>query len=427
MGYLTPNVENLDTTSDMEYIDEVIALEEEVGILQAQDVRIIIALGHSTLKRDIEIATEVDGLDLVIAGQNNKFYWDGTTTDYAVINDPIVVTQESGRKVSVISSSSYNKYLGKIITTFNTEGEIINYNSEPVLLDSTIPQDQEALQIVKSHISELTARSETVIGKTAVVLEGDSCKSEECNLGNLITDAITYYHATKFQGSSPWTDASIAVIPGGDIAGNIAPSNRPADITMAELLEAVPLENNIVAVTMNGNILNELLEHSLATYSTQNPTGQLLQLSGIRAAYDLSKEPGSRLVSAFARCSSCFVPEYYVIESSRNYTVLMPAAMADGAYGYDMLAGLEKQILTYDEVTCTAEFIKLRSPVYPEVAGRITLTNSEGVEENPENDENEENEENDENDENEGSSASGLSSTMLTVGLLTFISHLRNN
>lgn len=402
VGYLTPESEILDTTGDVEYIDEVIALKEEVEKLQAKDVSIIIALGNSNLKRDIEIATEVDGLDLVIAGQNNKFYWDGSTTDYAANEDPIVVTQESGRKVSVILSSSYNKYIGKVLATFDTEGEIINYNSEPVLLDSKVPQDEEALQIIKSYISELTARSATVLGKTAVVLDGDSCKTEECNLGNLITDAIIYHHSTRFEGTSPWTDASIALIPGGDIAGSIAPSNRPADITLGDLLKAIPLENNIVAITMSGTVLKEVLEHSIATYSTHNPTGQMLQFSGIRAEYDLSREPGSRLVSAFARCSSCWVPEFYVIENSRSYKVLMPASMADGAYSYDMLGGLVKETLTYDEVTCTAEFITLRSPVYPEVAGRIVLTNSEGVEEN----------------EDASDSASGLISTMLTVALL---------
>lgn len=415
VGYLSPDSGILDTTGDVEYVDEIIALKEEVAKLQALDVSIIIALGHSTLKRDIEIATELDGLDIVIAGQKNKFYWDGTTTDYAANNDPIIVTQQSGRKVLVAQSSSYNKYLGKLVAVFDTEGEIINNISDPILLDSTVPQDKEALQIVKSHISELTARYETVIGKTAVVLDGDSCKTEECNLGNLITDAITYYHATRFEGSSPWTDASIAIIPSGAIAGSIAPSNRPADITREDLLKAVPLESNIVAVTMSGTVLNQVLEHSLATYSTQNPIGQLLQFSGIRAEYDLSREPGSRLVNAFARCSNCFVPDFYVIDSWRSYKVLMPASMADGAYGYDMLVGLEKDILTYDEVTCAAEFIELRSPVYPEVAGRVVLTNYVGVEENgvdqppPETD-----------------SANGLTSTILTVSLLPLALNLRN-
>ncbi|XP_075980816.1 trifunctional nucleotide phosphoesterase protein YfkN-like [Anticarsia gemmatalis] len=373
IGYLTPEAGILDSSGNVEYIDEILALTEEVAKLQTQSVNIIIALGHSTVAKDMEIAKEVVGLDMIIAGNKNTFYWDGRT----VSNDEehIIVTQESGKKVPIILSTAYDKYLGSVKVKFDADGEIVEYNDSPILLDSTVTQDLPSLDLIKKYNSEFATRSE-VLGNTAVVLDAESCSLQECNFGNFVTDAIMYYYATRHAGDN-WTDAPIAIIHSGAIGASIAPTNRPAAVTTADVLSALPIESNLVAVTMNGRILTQVLEHSVSDYNQNQPTGQFLQFSGIRAEFDLEKEPGSRLVNAVVRCWECFVPEFYTIDEWRNYKVLMPAALANGQFGYSMLVGLTREVLVYDEVTCTSEFITLRTPVYPEVAGRISLGNHE--------------------------------------------------
>lgn len=433
VGYLTPETEILDADGDIEYIDEVLAVREEVCKLQALNVNIVIALGHSTQEKDLEIAREVEGLDFVIAGQKNKFYWDGSTVNDAAQEQPTVVVQQYGKSVLVIPSTSYSKHLGKFLAEFNDDGEMIKWNSEPILL-SDVPQDEEALQIVNAHYEEITTKSDEVLGNTAVVLDGSSCKTEECNLGNLITDAIVYYYATRFEGER-WTDAPVAIIHGGALAGSIAPANRPASVTRGDLLAALPLESNLVAVTMTGEVLNQVLEHSVSTYNTATPTGQLLQFSGIRATYDMSREPGSRLVEAVVRCWACFVPEYFVIDDWRPYKVLMPAALVNGEFGYSMLLGQVRETLAFDEVTATAEYIGLRSPVYPEVAERVVLNNVDdnNVEttdepEEPTTDEPEEptTDEPEEPTTPEPGAASGLTASALIVASMPLLLNLRN-
>ncbi|XP_028162109.1 uncharacterized protein LOC114354053 [Ostrinia furnacalis] len=377
LGFLTPENNVLDGTINIEYVDEVIALSEEAKRLQEQGVNIIIAIGHASVEKNIEIAKEVEGIDLIISGNENTYYWNGNNVGTETpLEEPIVIVQESGKRVLILQSQSYDKYLGRADIKFDSDGELVDYTADPVLLDTSVAQDAKGLELVSKYHEELTTFSEEVVGQTAVVLDGESCKTAECNLGNLIADAIMYYYAIRYEGET-WTDAAIAFVHGGAIFGSIAPSNRPAPVTRGDLLSALPLQSNIVAVTMTGAILNQVLEHSVANYSISNPTGQLLQFSGIRAVYDISKEPGSRLVNAVARCWSCFVPESYVIDDWRTYKVLMPAALANGQFGYTMLVGLPVEELEYDEVTCLAEFISLRSPVYPDVAERISLGNHE--------------------------------------------------
>lgn len=374
IGYLTLESNLLDSTDNIEYIDEVIAMKEEVAKLQAQNVNIIIALGHSNVDKNTEIANEVDGVDLVISGHKNTFFWNGKTTnaDLPHTAEPRFITQKSGKQVLILESYSYDTYLGNILVKFNDNGDIVNYNAKPILLDDSIPQDARSFQILTDLSDELRKSSSEVVGQTAVVLDGTTCKTAECNLGNLVTDAMKYYYAVRYNGAT-WSDAPIAIIHSGAIASSIAPSNRPASVTRGDLLSAMPLESSIFAVNMTGTVLLQVLEQSVAEYSIERPTGNLLQFSGIRAVYNMNQEPGSRLVSAVARCWSCYVPEFFSIDDWRYYNVLMPAALANGEYGYSMLEGLPKQEVGYDEVTCLADYISLRSPVYPEVAERILL------------------------------------------------------
>lgn len=378
VGYLTPETKVLDSIGNIEYIDEIIALKDEVAKLQAQNINIIIALGHSDINKDIEIGTEVEGIDLVIGGHKNTFSWNGGNADGQEYSEPLMVTQKSGKKVPVVRSHAYNKYLGKLQVRFDSEGEIISINAEPILLDASVTQEAKALKIMTKYIGELAQKASDIIGQTAVVLDGDSCKLEECNLGNLITDAMMYHYALRYEGER-WTDAPVAIIPGGAIGASIAPSNRPASITRADLLAALPTESHIVAVNMTGDILLKMLEHSVASYSPSNPMGELIQLSGIRVTYDLARESGSRVVNAVVRCWACFVPEFFEIDDFRYYKILMPVSMANGGYGYSMFVDLPKEDLEYDELTCTAEFIELRSPVYPEIASRINLLNVDTI------------------------------------------------
>ncbi|XP_053610958.1 uncharacterized protein LOC128675522 [Plodia interpunctella] len=376
VGCLKPETKILDSAGDVEYIDEVLALKEEVKKLHDIGVDIILALGHTDYEKYIEIAKDVDGVDVVIGGHKNMYFWNGTAAENQDLETE-TITQNSGKKVLVVQSYAYSKYLGRLSITFDQNGDIREYNSKPILLDNTVPQDPESVNIYESNSKNLAITAEEVVGQTSVVLDGQSCRTEECNLGNLITDSMMYYYATRFVGDT-WTDAPIAIIHGAAIAASISPENRPAPVTMGDLLSSLPVASNLIVITMNGDVLNEVLEHAVADYNPSNPSGQFLQFSGVRIVYDFEKEPGSRIVSAVVRCWSCIVPQFFVIESWRDYKIIIPQSLLDAQYGYSMLTDLPREELAYDEITCLADYINLRSPIYPDVAGRIILQNSLG-------------------------------------------------
>ncbi|XP_050348019.1 uncharacterized protein LOC126771897 [Nymphalis io] len=369
VGYLTPNSNILDSTGNVEYIDEVIAVQDEVNKLKQLGIKIIIALGQSETKKDVNIATEVDGIDLVIAGHQNIFFSNGTNAEDNFDNTikPIVVSQKSGKQVPIVQSYAYNKYLGRILLVFNAEGEITKYQVDSILLDQSVPQNIEIAEIVTRSSDQFVSLNAT-IGNTLVDLDGDTCGVEECNLGNLVLDSVILYYAARFKDER-WTDAPVAIINGGAFTGTISPESRPFPVSRADILTSIPESQNLVAVTMNGTVLKQVLEHSVSDYRLSDSSGRFLQFSGIRVTYDLAKEPGSRVVNVVVRCWDCLVPQFFEIDN-RNYKILMPASLANGNNGYDMLVGLPKEELSYDAVTCTTEYIGMKSPIYPEIAER---------------------------------------------------------
>ncbi|XP_014357715.2 uncharacterized protein LOC106710224 [Papilio machaon] len=377
VGYVTPELSTLDNAGAVEYIDEVIALQEEVNKLKEQNVSIVIVLGHANIDKVTEIAAEVDGIDLIINGYKNVYGSNGNTKNLQhEVENVITVTQQTGKRVPIVQSFAYNQNLGKVLTKFNSNGELSDYQAEQIPLDFSVPQDTNALAIMKTYMADIDLLSQEVIGSTAVVLDGDTCKAEECNFGNLITDSMMYYYSIRHQGDR-WTDAPIAMIHSSAITTSIAPQNRPAAVTKRALLSAIQSEGNLVAVTMTGTVLKQVLEHSVADYRSINPSGRFLQYSGIRVTYDIANAPGSRIVDAVVRCGACSIPEFQTINDSIEYSILMPLSLANGAEEYSMLIGLPRRFLDFDEAFGAEKYIAQRSPVYPEVSGRISLGNHE--------------------------------------------------
>jgi len=53
---------------------------------------------------------------------------------------PIMVTQAGGRKVPVVQAYAYTKYMGRLDLTFDSKGEVVRTEGNPILLDRSVPQ-----------------------------------------------------------------------------------------------------------------------------------------------------------------------------------------------------------------------------------------------------------------------------------------------
>lgn len=123
-----------------------------------------------------------------------------------------MVESEDGRQVPVVQAYAFGKYLGYLKVTFDPDGKVVSATGNPILLNSSIPQgrssttwrllllcpkqesfpDPDVLAEVEDWKKNLANYSRQQVGQTLVFLDGTNqmCRFGECNLGNLICDAM---------------------------------------------------------------------------------------------------------------------------------------------------------------------------------------------------------------------------------------------
>ncbi|GCB69408.1 hypothetical protein scyTo_0010551, partial [Scyliorhinus torazame] len=103
-----------------------------------------------------------------------------------------MVQSDDGRNVPVVQAYAYGKYLGDLKVTFDVNGIVTKAEGNPILLDSSVPQDEMLLADVNNWKKALANFSKEFIGQTLVYLNGttEECRNRECNMGNLICEAM---------------------------------------------------------------------------------------------------------------------------------------------------------------------------------------------------------------------------------------------
>lgn len=387
IGYLTPDTVILSSTGNVIINDEVPAIRAEAKKLKEQGIDILIALGHSGFDVDKKIAKEVEDIDIVIGGHTNTFLYRGKQpdTEHPEGFYPTEIVQDNGRRVYVVQAYAYTKYLGNFSVTFDSNGEVTHIEGNPILVDSTIEQAEDILEELEQFRPGVDNISSTVVGKSRVLLDGDSktCRRAECNLGNLITDAIIDYNAQEYTLKGAWTDAAIAVQNSGSIRASITRELNDM-ITMGDVLGVLPFGNVIIKVSMTGEQILSMLEwsvYNLNENSTLNLYGAYLQYSGLQVLYDLSRPPNSRVISVQVQCANCRIPSYSKLDKSATYKVLINDFIHNGGDGYTMLKDLEYTQMAITTADAVIQYLRKHSPVHTGVEWRINYVRdaTEGI------------------------------------------------
>ncbi|KAL4132774.1 hypothetical protein QTP88_009874 [Uroleucon formosanum] len=386
IGYLTPETALIAQTGKVKFLPEVPSVAAEAKRLKNDGVDILIALGHSGFEMDIQIARDVEDIDLVIGGHSNTFLYTGKPPgiDKPVGPYPFIVEQSNTkRKVPVVQADHLTKYLGELWIEFDDAGEVVTCYGNPILLDSSIKQDPKVLNEVRILKEMIENKTKQVIGSSSVFLEGENeyCRFRECNLGNFLTDSFLDYNIRNniksFDLTKYWTDAPISLMQAGGIRTNINNINRRGNITFGDLLSTLPFKNDVGKITTKGSDIWTAFEHSVRRYSKTEGYGEFLQVSGLKVVIDLGRPSGERVQSIHARCQNCVVPVYEKLDLNANYTIIMSSYLSDGGDGFSFKKLVKYQSLGTSDLNIIEEEFRTRSTIWPEVGQRIVLLNLE--------------------------------------------------
>lgn len=192
---------------------------------------------------------------------------------------------------------------------------------------------------------------DTVIGETEIMLnaEREHVRSQETNLGNLITDIIRYY-----------SEADLAVYNGGGIRA----SADLGDITLEKAMEIMAFNNNVVVLKVSGAKIVEMLEYGVS--SAPEVSGKFLQVSGLRFYYDVNAQAGERVVKVYVHGQELDLEKYY--------TVATNDFLAAGGDGYEMLVDAEEVLICeLTDQQMLIRYLQEYSPIFPKVEGRIVV------------------------------------------------------
>lgn len=252
--------------------DNYVCAQAQVDELKAQGTDLVICLSHlgvdeeSALdgNRSVDLYANTNGIDFMIDGHSHTVMTAGSA------GEPVQSTGTKCDNIGIVQIDNATKTIDDhyLITLENLAQEV-----------TTSANANLIFQRVNSEYDK-------VLGHTAIDLNGQKDpgnRTQETNLGDLITDALKWSVLKEKDALSVDEDHVVAITNGGGIRASI----DAGAITKNDINTVLPFGNTIAVVYVTGEELLEVLEAS--TFCTPSAIGGYPQTSGIKFTIDTTK------------------------------------------------------------------------------------------------------------------------------------------
>jgi 5'-nucleotidase/UDP-sugar diphosphatase len=278
-------------TGDVEFGDQHETARQMVDELKEQGADVSVALSHSGVKEDRELAQEVPGIDIIVGGHC-----------HTALFEPIL----EGATI-IVQAGALGMYLGQLELAYNSDsGELRLRNEENdraflIPIDSSFACDPEIDELVQEYTLMLNAYIEemtdgeideimSTVARSDFVLSSAPPLSETA-LGNFVTDAMRFV-AQEFIGKR----VDIAGQANGNIRKSIFPGTMgysAGNISLYEVLEATGVGRGldgypgcpIASIYLTGEEVRRVLEVTILLQEFMGDS-YFLHFSGLRYSYN---------------------------------------------------------------------------------------------------------------------------------------------
>ncbi|WP_413113311.1 bifunctional metallophosphatase/5'-nucleotidase [Thaumasiovibrio sp. DFM-14] len=365
-------LEDMPTTSpnvgDVTFQSEIETAQALVNTLKEKGIPNIIALTHLGLARDIRIAENVNGIDVIVGGHSHSLLGDfanlshGTNEAYAQL-----IRNPNGKQTCIIQAGQYAQAIGQATVAFTPEGDLAECNGGNTLLSSETFHDhaqrldanllgkketkqvhrfideQPNIQIVaedktlRSHIdSTYKPALEQAYGD--VIAHVPATLNHERRPGDNGTDV----HGSRVapiiaEGQAYWanlpeviaaTDMSVdfALVGAGGVRTNIEEGAYYEGNVSMELL---PFSNYLSVVTLPGSTIKQLINETV-TLSLDNSAhfGKFPYPGNMRFAFnEIESEKAGEITNIELRSGA---EAWVTLQDDVDYNVVMTNYNANG-------------------------------------------------------------------------------------------------
>lgn len=249
---------------------------------------------------EIEALTMVEGLDAVITGHSH------TTVAGYCNNVPVVQAYKNGRSV------------GKVAIELKEDGsidKIVPSVTAVYKISSDIVANEDAAASYEKFESDFAPIAGEVVGE----LKGELTHSKA--IKNVTP--LGYWTADLMRKA---TDVQIGLTNGGGLRRTIAEGT----VTMGDLYEVMPFDNQLVTMEVTGEHLKALVDHGIeADYMGDG------QVAGVKVVYDPTKAYENRIISITLEDGT-------PIEMDKTYTIVTNDFIAGGGDKYNFEGATNK-------------------------------------------------------------------------------------
>ena len=363
------------------------AVQAQVDAARTAGADIVIVLAHlgvdssSEPNTSYDLYKKVSGIDFIIDGHSHTVMTKGPngekiqSTGTALANVGAVIIDNATKKIES----------NELIPIWHTE----EVDGKEVPVYDYTKSDETVANAAKAIIAPIDADYDQKFAESAVDLNGAKApgnRTEETNLGDLITDAMMWAIKTKAPGVD--MNNAVAITNGGGIRAAIA----KGDITKKDVNTVLPFGNTLAVVYVKGSELLEALE--VSTYCTPKSLGGFPQFAGMEVELNTACEydandttyPGSTYFGpkSINRITIKTV-NGKAFDKDATYAVITNNFLAAGGDTYYAFAAAQTQFdtgLPLDEILMEYITVELNGVVtdkYAAPQGRLTIVNNPPV------------------------------------------------
>lgn len=382
-------------SNDMQALAELV--QPIIDQLEAQGVNKIVLASHlQQIQFEEELATLLDGVDIVMAGGSNALLIDAEDADRGLYPGapepynayPILTKDAAGDDVAIINTDGGWRYVGQLVVEFDEQGRLIADSLDPESsgvyaatdtqvealwgdLESAFAEGSkgEIAEELVDAVAEFVAEQDgNILGLTDTYLVGErgAVRTEETNLGNLTADANLWYARqvddevlVSFKnGGGIREPIGRLVVEGDDGEPSYeAPGADPAigkpegGVSQLDAASALRFNNDLAIISVTREKLLEVLEHAVAASAPGVTAGQFAQVGGIQYSFDWEQPAGERIQSAAIVGDSGETLDVLAVDgqlvgsADKFVKVVTLGFMADGGDGYPLGEGSYQQRL----------------------------------------------------------------------------------
>lgn len=350
----------------IEITDPVEAANKARGQAKQAGAQVFVAITHMGIEgadpvtgapvgRLIDFASGLEDFDVV--------FGDHTDVQFnTVINGALVVENRS-------KGLTYSK---TNLTVDPKTGEVLNSAVQFVTpLSSSVTPDASIVNLLAPYRSQLAAAFDTKVGVATNIFPrgGNVERVREVAIGNLVADSMRLRYGTQLaftnggglRAALPSSYAPLDKTLRRPGAGYVA--GPPYDLVIGDIFTVLPFGNSVVTRSVTGAQLHAIVEHSIAALPSAN--GRFAQISGFKFSYDVTRAPGSRVVSLTLDDGTP------ILADATTYTLATNDFTNAGGDGYTMLAdgkGTTREVMA----DVLLDYVRQLGTITPTIEGRIT-------------------------------------------------------